>query len=96
MVQDHGFLLVPQILNVFCHCVLQRDTQLISERASLPSAHQDWQLQPEKGILYFEMNEFGIQNFVIIAYFGRRNRGDPARFPPAETLGLELKAFLSS
>lgn len=96
VVQEHGSLLVPQILNVFCHCVWPRDTELISERASLPSVHQDWQLQPEKGILYSEMNELGIQNFIIIAYFGRRNRRDPARFPPAETPGLELKAFLSS
>lgn len=34
-----------------------------------------------------------MHNFVVI---GRRNGRDLARFPPAETLGLELKAFLSS
>lgn len=44
-VQEHGFLLVPQILNLLCHHMWQRDTQLISERASLPLPHQDWQFR---------------------------------------------------
>lgn len=85
---------MPQILDVFCHYMWQRDTQLSLE--GLPAlVHQGWQFQPEKGILCFEKNELGTHNFVITAYFGRRNGRDLARFPPAETLGLEFKAFLS-